>query len=109
MKVPRAIANREARATVAEFLQRFDPIKNRITQIYVCDGGANFYADALRVRRGAYKIKTMNDYVMANARGFWLYGNEGRNFSQQKSGQIWPPFWANPSSTNLPRRFSMRI
>ena len=75
MTAYRALANREARATVAEFLQRFDPTKNRVAKIYVCGGGANFYAEALRERLGAYKIEVMDDYVMANARGFWLYGN----------------------------------
>lgn len=71
----RAIAYREARATVAEFLQRFDPTKNRIAKIYVCGGGANFYAEALRERLGAYRIEVMEDHVMSNARGFWLHGN----------------------------------
>lgn len=76
MEAYRVIANREARATVAEFLQRFDPTKNRVAKIYVCGGGANFYAEALRERLGAYKIEVMDDYVMANARGFWLFGND---------------------------------
>ena len=75
MEPYRAIANREARATVAEFLQLFNPTKTRVAKIYVCGGGANFYAEALRERLGAYKIEVMDDYVMANARGFWLYGN----------------------------------
>jgi hypothetical protein len=30
MAVYRKLASREARATVAEFLQRFDPTKNRV-------------------------------------------------------------------------------
>ena len=72
----RALANREARATVAEFLQRFDPTKYRVAKIYICGGGANFYAEALRERLGAYKIEVMEDHVMANARGFWLHGIE---------------------------------
>ena len=70
----RALANREARSAVAEFLQRFDPTKYRVAKIYICGGGANFYAEALRERLGAYKIEVMEDHVMANARGFWLHG-----------------------------------
>lgn len=71
----RALANREARARIAEFLQRFDPTTYRVAKIYICGGGANFYADALRERLSAYKIEVMEDHVMANARGFWLHGN----------------------------------
>ena len=74
METYRALANREARSTVAEFLQRFDPTKARVAKIYICGGGANFYADALRERLRGYKIEVMDDYVMANARGFWLHG-----------------------------------
>jgi plasmid segregation protein ParM len=76
MAAYRELANREARATVAEFLQRFDPTKNKVAKIYVCGGGAKFYAEALRERLSTYKIEVMDDYVMANARGFWLYGND---------------------------------
>lgn len=76
MAAYRELASREARATVAEFLQRFDPTKNRVAKIYVCGGGANFYAEALRERLSAYRIEVMEDHVMANARGFWLYGND---------------------------------
>jgi plasmid segregation protein ParM len=78
MESYRALANREARATVAEFLQRFDPNKFRVARIYICGGGANFYSDAIRERLGAYKIEVMEDYVMANARGFWLFGNASK-------------------------------
>ena len=70
----RAMASREARAAVAEFLQRFDPSKNRVARIYICGGGAKFYSEALRERLAGYKIELMDDYVMANVRGFWLQG-----------------------------------
>ena len=76
METYRALANREARSTVAEFLQRFDPTKARVAKIYICGGGANFYADALSERLRGYKIEVMDDYVMANARGFWLHASD---------------------------------
>lgn len=78
MESYRTLANREARATVAEFLQRFDPNKFCVARIYICGGGANFYSDAIRERLGAYKIEIMEDHVMANARGFWLFGNASK-------------------------------
>lgn len=74
MEPYRAMASREARAAVAEFLQRFDPSKNRVARIYICGGGAKFYSEALRERLAGYKIELMDDYVMSNARGFWLHG-----------------------------------
>ena len=74
MEPYRAMASREARAAVAEFLQRFDPSKNRVARIYICGGGAKFYSEALRERLAGYKIELMDDYVMANVRGFWLQG-----------------------------------
>lgn len=55
MEAYQVIANCEARAAVAEFVQRFDPTKNRVAKIYVRGGGANFYAEALRKQLGAYK------------------------------------------------------
>lgn len=66
----RALTNREARAAVAEFLQRFDPNKNCVARTYIRGGGAKFYSEALRARLGGYKIELIDDYVMANARGF---------------------------------------
>uniref|UniRef100_UPI0025ED6CF5 ParM/StbA family protein n=1 Tax=Polaromonas sp. UBA4122 TaxID=1947074 RepID=UPI0025ED6CF5 len=44
MEPYRATATNEARSSVAEFLQLFNPTKNHVAKIYICGGGAHFYA-----------------------------------------------------------------
>ena len=86
----RPLASREARAAVAEFLQRFDPTKNRVAKIYICGGGANFYVQALRERLGAYKIEVMNDSGWPTPVGSGCMARAFEEPAQQRSGQIWP-------------------
>lgn len=70
----RELASAEARSTVSEFLQLFNPARNNISQIALSGGGARFFAPALRDRLSAYRIDIIEEPVMANSRGFWLHG-----------------------------------
>ncbi|UUZ66305.1 hypothetical protein LP417_35415 (plasmid) [Polaromonas sp. P1-6] len=70
------VAFNAASAVVAEFLQRFDPAKAGISRIYLCGGGAMHYVEALKERLPNLRIEVMENSVMANARGFWLAGND---------------------------------
>lgn len=72
MRAYQILATQESRLAVSEFLQLFNPAKNHVGRIYLCGGGAEFYAQALRERLPGYDIQQMREPVMANARGFWL-------------------------------------
>ena len=72
MRAYQNLATQEGRLAVSEFLQLFNPAKNQVSRIYLCGGGAEFYAQALRERLPGYHIEQMDEPVMANARGFWL-------------------------------------
>lgn len=76
MQPYRIIASNAASNIVAEFLQRFDPAKPGVSIIYICGGGALFYAAALKQRLPSIRIEVMPDSVMSNARGFYLAGKD---------------------------------
>lgn len=70
------VIKQSADSIVSEFLRRFDPKKNGINKIILAGGGASFFANSLTQRLPNYKIETMSQSVMSNARGFWIHGND---------------------------------
>lgn len=82
MQPYRTLTTQEASLAVSEFLQLFSPAKNHVTRIYLCGGGAEFYAQALRERLSGYRIEMMDQPVMAIARGFWLAALDSINQPQ---------------------------
>jgi plasmid segregation protein ParM len=65
-----------AERNISEFLQRFDPDRIGVSKVYLCGGGADAYQAALSVRLPNYAIELMDDSVMANARGYYLAGQD---------------------------------
>lgn len=63
-----------ARKEVMAFLGRIDSNKARLTRVFLVGGGASFYQQALAEKLPGYKIQTLDNSVMGNARGYWLSG-----------------------------------
>ena len=70
----RAILEEAARKEVMAFLGRIDSNKARLSRVFLTGGGASFYQQALIEKLPGYKIETVQNSVMGNARGYWLSG-----------------------------------
>ena len=70
----RAILEDAARKEVMAFLGRIDSNKARLSRVFLTGGGASFYQQALVEKLPGYKIETVQNSVMGNARGYWLSG-----------------------------------
>ena len=70
----RAILEDAARKEVMAFLGRIDSNKARLSRVFLTGGGASFYQQALIEKLPGYKIETVQNSVMGNARGYWLSG-----------------------------------
>lgn len=71
-----AIAEQEADRQVQAFLARIDLNKLNIRRVFLAGGGARFYEKSLAARLPGFRIATVADSVMANARGYWLGGRD---------------------------------
>lgn len=63
-----------ARKEVVAFLGRIDSNKARLSRVFLSGGGASFYKEALTEKLPGYRIQSLDNSVMGNARGYWLSG-----------------------------------
>lgn len=76
MKPYMKIVDQVADTLTTQFLQRFDPRKEGINRVILAGGGAQYFLKPLTAQLQEYRIETMENSVMANARGFWLHGTD---------------------------------
>lgn len=72
----RVVATQAAQSVVDQFLNSLNPERIGVQNIYLSGGGAMYYLEPLRRRLAGFNITVQPSSVMANARGYWLFGNE---------------------------------
>jgi len=63
-------------AEVAAFLNHLDARRSQIKRLIVTGGGAHYFEQALRTAMPVCHVSVLDDPVMSNARGYWLYASK---------------------------------
>jgi hypothetical protein len=63
-------------AEVAAFLNHLDARRSQINRVIVTGGGAHYFEQALRTAMPVCHVSVLDDPVMSNARGYWLYASK---------------------------------